>query len=71
MDNKCVGGETLRQARQAAGLTQEEAARRSGIRLRQWCRYERGENVPSPERQDAIARVLGRPKDDLFAEAAA
>lgn len=58
------GGERLRLARQLAGMTQQEAAKRAGVDARTWRRWETGQTsfLRSLAR---IAEVLDMPEDDL------
>jgi transcriptional regulator with XRE-family HTH domain len=51
--------QTIRQAREAAGLTQEEAARRAGYSRSMWGRYEAGQRVPPPRSIPGIMAALG------------
>lgn len=51
--------ERLRDARKAAGLSQEAAALRVGTSRRHWIRWENGESSPNPVYLDRIAEVLG------------
>jgi transcriptional regulator with XRE-family HTH domain len=57
----------LRQLRERAGLTQEELARRSGIPLRTYQRWETGETAarPSIRQIKALCRELNIPVEDL------
>ena len=58
---------TLRQLRERTGLTQEELARRSGIPLRTYQRWETGETAarPSIPQIKALCRELKIPIEDL------
>lgn len=56
----------LREAREAAGLSQAELAARVGVSKQAISDIELGEKVPSLERAAAIARVLGGTVDALF-----
>ena len=49
----------LRTARQAAGLTQGEAASRAGVRRPAWNRYERGRQSPSIAQARRLAAAVG------------
>lgn len=51
--------------RQAAGYTQEAAARLSGIKQQQWSRYESGKTTPSLEVLTTIMHVLLVDAQDL------
>lgn len=55
----------LRAARQAAGLTQGEAASRAGISRPAWNRYERGHRSPSIEQAARLAAAVGATLDEL------
>jgi transcriptional regulator with XRE-family HTH domain len=61
------GEAALRQLRERSGLTQEELARRSGIPLRTYQRWETGESFarPSIPQIKALCRVLNIPIEDL------
>jgi transcriptional regulator with XRE-family HTH domain len=53
-------GDGLRQARLAAGLSQNELGRRSGVNVGTINRLEAGERAPTgPEQVDALAAALG------------
>lgn len=58
---------SLRQLREQAGLTQEELARRSGIPLRTYQRWETGETLARPNIKQikALCRELNIPIKDL------
>jgi transcriptional regulator with XRE-family HTH domain len=49
---------TIRAARVAAGLTQEEAAQRAGYSRSMWGRYEAGQRVPPPRSIPGIMAAL-------------
>jgi transcriptional regulator with XRE-family HTH domain len=51
--------QTIRAARVAAGLTQEEAAQRAGYSRSMWGRYEAGLRVPPPRSIPGIMAALG------------
>jgi transcriptional regulator with XRE-family HTH domain len=51
--------QTIRQARVAAGLTQDEAAQRAGYSRSMWGRYEAGQRVPPPRSIPGIMAALG------------
>lgn len=61
------GESTLRQLRQRAGLTQEELARRCGIPVRTYQRWETGETEarPSVRQIKALCRELKIPIEAL------
>lgn len=61
------GESTLRQLREHAGLTQEELARRCGIPVRTYQRWETGETAarPSVKQVKALCRELKIPIEDL------
>ena len=61
------GESTLRQLRERAGLTQEELARRCGIPVRTYQRWETGETAarPSVKQVKALCRELKIPIEDL------
>ena len=50
---------TIKRARKAAGLTQQEAADRSGVPLSTYQSYEQGKAMPPYERVQAILGALG------------
>lgn len=49
----------LKTARQAAGLTQEEAAEAANVSIESWRAYEGGNRLPPPETAAIIADALG------------
>ena len=49
----------LRELRQAAGLTQAEAAERLGLPQQTISKWERGEHTPSLKQYPAIAKAYG------------
>jgi transcriptional regulator with XRE-family HTH domain len=51
--------QTIRTARVAAGLTQDEAAQRAGYSRSMWGRYEAGQRVPPPRSIPGIMAALG------------
>jgi transcriptional regulator with XRE-family HTH domain len=51
--------QTIRAARVAAGLTQEEAAQRAGYSRSMWGRYEAGLRTPPPRSIPGIMAALG------------
>lgn len=57
----------LRELRQAAGLTQAEAAERLGLPQHVISRWERGEHAPSLKQFPAIAKAYGEiPAEKFF-----
>ncbi|MGA9112918.1 MAG: helix-turn-helix transcriptional regulator [Candidatus Dormiibacterota bacterium] len=56
---------TIRQLREAAGLTQAELARRVGVQTSQVSRWERGVAVPTARNARRLGRRLGVSPDDL------
>ena len=56
----------LREARIAAGLTQQAAADLFGIRLRGYCRWEKGETEPPFSTLVLMAQTLNVSLDYLF-----
>lgn len=63
--------ERLRRARLAAGITQEEAARRIRITRSQWCLIEAGEQSIPAERVVDFARLVQVSVTDLLGVAVA
>jgi len=61
----------IRKYREAAGLSQEEAARKIGVTLGAWGKWERGETDPPVSRLAGIAEVLDIDPVDLVAPASA
>ncbi len=59
-------GNALRTAREAAGLTQAEAAKRAGVCEAQYQNYEYGKNEPKARTAVRIARALDSTVEDLF-----
>ena len=51
--------EQIKAAREAFGLSQEQAAAKVGVVLSTWGRWERGETEPTFEQLGKIARLLG------------
>ena len=49
----------IRNAREMAGITQEEAAERVGIKVQAWQKYEYGTRSPKGPMLEKIASVLG------------
>jgi transcriptional regulator with XRE-family HTH domain len=58
-------GEKLRQAREAAKLTQQEVATAAGVHVNFYARVERGEENPSFEKLRSIMQALGIKSLDL------
>lgn len=56
-------GKRIRRARLAAGLSQEDLARRIGCRAQTVSRYERGTYPPNFDAIDGIARACGTTAD--------
>ena len=54
---------TLKQARQTADLTQEDAAKKIGVSVYTLSNWERGKFFPKVIMLDKIAEVYGIPKD--------
>lgn len=50
--------EAIKKARIAAGLTQEQAAEKAGIKVQSWQKYEYGERTPKDDMLERIAVVL-------------
>lgn len=61
-----IFGPRLKEARKAAGFTQQAAADAFGIQLRGYCRWEAGENEPSLVTLAAIARTFNVSVDYLL-----
>lgn len=59
----------IREARTAAGISQEEAARRIGVVHRTYTRWERGETLGFIGHIGAIAQALETTTDELMGEA--
>ncbi len=60
--------ERLTELREQHSLTQENAAARVGVTLRQWQRWEAGESVPYPRNLDSIASKFGLSVAEFFDE---
>lgn len=56
----------LRELRELHGLTQDQAAARVGINLRQWQRWEAGDSMPYPRNLDTIASAFGITVAEFF-----
>lgn len=50
--------EAIKRARLAAGLSQEQAAEKAGIKVQSWQKYEYGERTPKDDMLERIASVL-------------
>lgn len=50
--------EAIKRARLAAGLSQEQAAEKAGIKVQSWQKYEYGERMPKDDMLERIAGVL-------------
>lgn len=59
-------GQRLRAARQAAGLSQEETARRAGISISFLSQLERGLKAPGIKIARRLASVLGGTVERIF-----
>lgn len=57
---------TLREAREAAGLTQAGVARRARLDRRRYHAIEHGERPAALHEAKNISRVLGIPMEDVF-----
>ncbi len=68
MRSKRTLGQRIRQARKAAGLTQEALARASHVGRVTLVRLESGEQTPRFKTLDAIAKALGVPVTELLVE---
>lgn len=51
--------EAIKNARIAAGLSQEQAAEKVGIKVQSWQKYEYGQRMPKDDMLERIAQVLG------------
>lgn len=58
----------LGELREGESLTQEQAAAKVGVTLRQWQRWEAGESVPYPRNLDLIASRFGLLIGEFFDE---
>lgn len=56
----------LTELREEHGLSQERAAGRVGVTVRQWQRWESGNSVPYPRNFDAIAEAFGISVAEFF-----
>ena len=59
-------GDKLRQAREAAKLTQQDVSAAAEVHVNHYARIERGEENPSFDKLQSIMKVLGIRKLDLF-----
>jgi len=59
-------GRTLRDLREAAGLSQAEVARKAGMGKSQLSKYERGKELPKLESLERLLAVLGTDPLTLF-----
>ncbi|TAH32860.1 XRE family transcriptional regulator [Candidatus Saccharibacteria bacterium] len=59
-------GKVLHEAREAAGLTQQEVATKAGVHVNFYARVERGEGNPSFEKLQSIMKALGIQSLDLL-----
>jgi transcriptional regulator with XRE-family HTH domain len=64
-------GARLKQARERAGLSQAELARRSGLSVRNVQNWEQGHREPLAGRLLALARALGVPVESLLVDSVA
>lgn len=58
----------LASLRERNGLTQEQAAAKVGVTMRQWQRWEAGQSVPYPRNLDGIASKFGITVGEFFDE---
>lgn len=65
MERKALG-QRIRSARDAAGITQSEAARRTGTDARRFTDWELGRHTPDHRYWPALANALGIPLEQLF-----
>ena len=63
-------GERIRDARRAAGLSQEKLAERVGVTRQAVTKWENGQSAPSTENLLRLAEVLGVPANTLLDAAA-
>lgn len=59
-------GENLKKARLAAGLTQTELAKRTGVTERSIYNYEKNSRAPKIDVAERFAQVLGVPAESLL-----
>lgn len=57
-------GRPMKEARELAGLTQDFMAKKLGITIRQYCRWEYGEVELKPYQLSAINNLFGINPDD-------
>ncbi len=67
-DNYLVKNFRLVKARELAGLSQSDVARRVGILHATYFTYERMKNEPQQNRKTKIAQILRQPVEYLFPE---
>lgn len=60
--------ERLSDLRERGALSQEQAAAKVGVTLRQWQRWEAGESVPYPRNLDSVASAFGISVAEFFDE---
>ncbi len=60
-------GKNIKKAREEANLTQEQAAVKAGIHVNYFARVERGEQTPSVEVLEEIAKAVKVRAADLLA----
>lgn len=66
MPTKITLAKAIRFHREAAGLTQDAAAKAAGIRKATWCDLENGHSNPRLSTLEAIAFTLNIPVNALF-----
>lgn len=59
-------GIRIKEARKAAGLTQQQLAEAIDVYAKDVCRWEKGERTPSLKAFTDICRVLGVSADDVL-----
>ncbi len=59
-------GNNIRKIREEKRLTQEEVAKRAGIKANYFAKIERGGIGTSPEKLNSIIRALGVKASDIF-----
>lgn len=55
----------LRTFREAAGVTQAEAAKQAGVHIQTYMRWERGETEPTFGEARALAKMFGKSLNDF------
>lgn len=65
-----VWGQRIKECREALSLTQTQFAEQLGVEQTTVSRWERGNSAPGPDRQVAIAVLLGRDWAELFSPTA-